>query len=77
MTLLDPQALIPPQRWCFENEPVIRIGRSPDNHIVLDSTLVSRYHVELRRIDAADLSSTWEIVNQGRNGTFLNGILVT
>ena len=77
LTLLDPQALIPPQRWCFENEPVIRIGRSPDNHIVLDSTLVSRYHVELRRIDAADLSSTWEIVNQGRNGTFLSGILVT
>ncbi|HEY9859097.1 MAG TPA: FHA domain-containing serine/threonine-protein kinase, partial [Candidatus Obscuribacterales bacterium] len=52
------------------------IGRSPDNHIVLNSTLVSRYHVELRRTDTADLNSSWEVVNQGRNGTFLNGILV-
>jgi len=55
---------------------MIRIGRSPDNHIVLNSTLVSRYHVELRRTDMADLNSSWEVVNQGRNGTFLNGILV-
>jgi len=55
---------------------MIRIGRSPDNHIVLNSTLVSRYHVELRRTDTADLNSSWEVVNQGRNGTFLNGILV-
>ncbi|MBD2097448.1 protein kinase [Trichocoleus sp. FACHB-591] len=77
LTLLDPQALIPPQRWCFENEPIIRIGRSPDNHIVLNSTLVSRYHVELRQTDATDLESPWEMVNQGRNGTFLNGILVS
>lgn len=76
LTLLDPKAVIPPQRWCFENEPVIRIGRSPDNHIVLNSTLVSRYHVELRRIDTDDVNSSWEIVNQGRNGTFLNGILI-
>jgi serine/threonine-protein kinase len=56
---------------------MIRIGRSPDNHVVLNSTLVSRYHVELRRTDTVDLNSPWEVVNQGRNGTFLNGILVT
>nr|WP_290227313.1 protein kinase [Trichocoleus desertorum] len=77
LTLLDLQALVPPQRWCFENESMIRIGRSPDNHVVLNSTLVSRYHLELRRTDTADPNSSWEIVNQGRNGTFLNGILVT
>lgn len=47
---------------------VIRIGRAPDNTVVLDDLLVSRHHAELRMgqpAELVDLSSA--------NGTFVNG----
>jgi len=48
--------------------PTIRIGRAPDNTIVLDDLLVSRYHAEVR------LGPEAEVVDLGSaNGTFLNG----
>jgi ABC-type multidrug transport system ATPase subunit len=48
----------------------LRIGRAPDNDLVLDDLLVSRYHAELRTrpdggFEIADLG--------GQNGTFVNG----
>jgi ABC-type multidrug transport system ATPase subunit len=48
----------------------LRIGRAPDNDLVLDDRLVSRYHAELRKrkdggLEIADLAS--------QNGTFVNG----
>ncbi len=51
-------------------KPIIRIGRAPDNDIVLDAPGVSRYHATLTYTAAgqpiiADLGST--------NGTFVNG----
>jgi ABC transport system ATP-binding/permease protein len=47
-----------------------RIGRDPENEIVVDDLLVSRFHAELReRPDGAH-----ELVDLGsRNGTFVNG----
>lgn len=50
--------------------PLLRIGRSPDNHIVLNAPGVSRYHAALTHQGASqplltDLNST--------NGTFVNG----
>ena len=66
--LLQPLKQIPAQVWTFENESVIRIGRSTDNHVVLYSAVVSRHHVELRRT-----GDNWEIVNLGTNGTYLDG----
>lgn len=59
---------IPVQSWTFEQESTIRIGRSTDNHVILYSAVVSRHHVEIRKID-----SGWEIVNLGANGTYLDG----
>ena len=51
----------------------VRIGRAPDNDIVLTDLLVSRNHAELRRTDAG-----FEVVDLGtRNGTFVNGRRVT
>ncbi|MCW2718711.1 ATP-binding cassette domain-containing protein, partial [Pseudonocardia sp.] len=51
----------------------IRIGRLPDNDIVLDDLLVSRRHAELTNLDGvwrlADLASP--------NGTFVNGRRIT
>ncbi|MBV9385823.1 MAG: protein kinase [Chroococcidiopsidaceae cyanobacterium CP_BM_ER_R8_30] len=74
LTLLDSQRNTPLQQWRFENEFVIRIGRSPDNHIVLTDTLVSRHHLELRCLNSN--RDSWQLINQGTNGTFLDGVLV-
>ncbi len=76
LTLLHPQASIPLQKWDFTHKSTIRIGRSPDNDIILDDPLVSRHHLELRESHSPS-GSLWQLVNQGTNGTFLNGVLVS
>lgn len=68
LSLLHPVHKNPVQNWTFEEESVIRIGRSTENDVVLYSAVVSRQHVELRQT-----SSGWEIVNLGTNGTYLDG----
>lgn len=67
LILLNPANSSPIQTWEFATESVIRIGRATDNNIVLYSAVVSRYHVELRRVNRG-----WEIVNLGANGTYLD-----
>lgn len=66
--LLHPTEKAPMQKWTFESESVIRIGRVDDNHVILYSSVVSRHHAELRR-----QPDYWEIVGLGANGTFING----
>jgi pSer/pThr/pTyr-binding forkhead associated (FHA) protein len=68
LTLLHPLQSIPVRSWAFEDELVVRIGRSTDNHVVLYSAVVSRRHVELRRTGVG-----WEVINLGTNGTYLDG----
>ena len=68
LSLLHPLNKEPVQHWTFEEESVIRIGRSTENDVVLYSAVVSRHHVELRRTKFG-----WEIVNLGTNGTYLDG----
>mgnify|MGYP001795515380 FL=1 len=68
LSLLHPLNKEPVQNWTFKEDPVIRIGRSTENHVVLYSAVVSRHHVELRQVDDG-----WEIVNLGTNGTYLEG----
>jgi eukaryotic-like serine/threonine-protein kinase len=68
LTLLHPVQSTPVQSWSFEHDPVVRIGRAVDNHVVLYSAVVSRYHVEVRLTD-----NQWEVVNLGTNGTYLDG----
>jgi serine/threonine-protein kinase len=67
LNLLHPIEATAIQTWKFESEPVIRIGRSGDNDVILYSSVVSRYHVELHRH-----SLYWEVVNIGANGVFIN-----
>ena len=67
LNLLHPIESIPIQTWKFNSESVIRIGRSGDNDVILYSSVVSRYHVELHRH-----SQYWEIVNIGTNGTYID-----
>jgi ABC-type multidrug transport system ATPase subunit/predicted component of type VI protein secretion system len=48
---------------------VLRIGRAPDNDIVVSDLSVSRYHAELRRT-----ANAYQIVDlDSHNGTFVNG----
>ncbi|MEB3336191.1 MAG: FHA domain-containing protein [Leptolyngbyaceae bacterium] len=68
LTLLHPLKNIPVQSWTFENETLIRVGRSTDNQVVLYSAVVSRNHVELRLNGIH-----WEVVNLGTNGTYIDG----
>ncbi|MEB3341036.1 FHA domain-containing serine/threonine-protein kinase [Okeania sp.] len=75
LTLLDPQKNTPIKKWDFQRESIIKVGRSPDNHIVLSDTLVSRYHLELHRVSKS--VNLWRIISQGTNGTFVNGILMS
>ncbi len=77
LTLLEAQNKTPLENWRFDESSVIRVGRAADNDIVLDSNLVSRYHLELRNTNRADNTESWEIISKGTNGTFLNGVLVT
>ncbi|MEH1788126.1 protein kinase [Nostoc sp.] len=76
LTLLEPQQKTPLQQWCFENSSIIRIGRAADNHVVLTDSLVSRHHLELRQVGSPSNGGTWQLISQGTNGTFLNGVLV-
>jgi len=68
LTLLHPLKDTPIQHWEFTQESVVRIGRSTDNHVVLYSAVVSRHHVELRLGE-----ESWDVVNLGTNGTYLEG----
>ena len=77
LTLLEAQNKTPLENWRFDESPVIRVGRAADNDIVLDSNLVSRYHLELRNAISKNKVDSWEIISKGTNGTFLNGVLVT
>ncbi|MBD2104010.1 FHA domain-containing protein [Leptolyngbya sp. FACHB-261] len=72
LTLLHPTHGTPIQTWTFEDAGLIRIGRGSHNDIVVSSSEASREHAELRRCEFY-----WELVNLGRNGTFVNGQQVT
>lgn len=52
----------------------IRIGRAPDNDIVLDDLTVSRQHAVVRRVD----QTRYDVTDVGsHNGTYLNGVRIT
>ena len=68
IALRRPYQSTPLQKWTFENEPIIKIGRSANNHVILHSSVVSRHHVELRH-----MATHWKIISLGNNGTYLNG----
>ncbi|MDX2244032.1 MAG: FHA domain-containing serine/threonine-protein kinase [Leptolyngbyaceae cyanobacterium bins.302] len=82
LTLLHPQSLKPLRQWQFGNATLIRVGRAPENHVILNDPVVSRFHLELRRVERSKpqpepITYVWQLVNQSMNGTFLNGVEVT
>jgi hypothetical protein len=68
----NPQLVINGQRAILLNQDVINIGRSLDNHIILDDSAVSRHHLQLRlRQGRYILFDT-----QSQGGTFVNNVVV-
>jgi serine/threonine protein kinase, bacterial len=55
------------KQWQFDQSRHVRIGRDPDNQVVVDDPLVSRFHAELTA------GSQWQLTSHGTNGTFING----
>ncbi|WP_293140964.1 FHA domain-containing protein [Okeania sp. SIO3I5] len=72
LILLHPLQSMPIRSWTFDHQPVIKIGRCSDNDVVLYSSVVSRYHVELK-----SSHGNWEILNLGSNGTYIDGKPIT
>jgi pSer/pThr/pTyr-binding forkhead associated (FHA) protein len=66
--LLDTAQGFPIQTWTFVLRPEVRIGRAPDNDVVVTHPYVSRNHVRLLWRDGG-----WELVNCGSHGTLVHG----
>jgi RsiW-degrading membrane proteinase PrsW (M82 family) len=60
------------QRYSFEQDQTVRIGRSTDNDVVVSDPTVSRQHARL-----AWTPDGWVFEGLGRAGTFLRGGAVT
>jgi pSer/pThr/pTyr-binding forkhead associated (FHA) protein len=61
----------PLKKWVLD-KPVMNIGRSPDNEIQLDATVVSRRHAAFEQCEAG-----WQLRDLGNvNGTYVNGARV-
>jgi ABC-type multidrug transport system ATPase subunit len=76
---MTPDSLLPTEDPAAEESPAtelpvrqgnLRIGRAPDNDLVVDDLIVSRYHAELRSTP----DGHYEITDLGgHNGTYVNG----
>jgi serine/threonine protein kinase, bacterial len=73
LTLLHPQSRTPLRQWQFDYETVIRVGRSPDNQVMLNEAVVSRHHLELRQLETDQTGASWQLINLSNNGTFVEG----
>ncbi len=66
LTLLDLTSKSILQQWQFDQSRQIRLGRSPENQVVIDHPLVSRFHAKLV------YDNQWKIINHGTNGILIN-----
>jgi pSer/pThr/pTyr-binding forkhead associated (FHA) protein len=66
--LVDSNRTQPLQTWRFLDTPLIRIGRAPENEVVVSSPFVSRAHAYLRHHEGA-----WELCVLSQQGVFVDG----
>ena len=66
--LLDSPQGHPFQYWTFEDQRVIRIGRAPDNDVVVPHPFVSRAHLEL-----VFEAGAWYAMVSSKQGILLRG----
>lgn len=69
---LNPQLLIPGRPGIALGQPLVNVGRSRDNHVIIDDPAVSRHHLQLRL-----RSGRYMLFDaQSRGGTRVNGVPV-
>ena len=73
LSLLDPVKGHAIQTWQFEGRALIRIGRGDTNDVIVADPGVSRTHAEL----ISDTAGRWRVVSLGRNGTLVDGEMVS
>jgi serine/threonine-protein kinase len=64
------------QQWEFVPPAPIRIGRLPDNEVVIDRPSISRLHATLEYTQLPQGAGYWQIFNRGANGTFVNDMSI-
>jgi hypothetical protein len=69
---INPQLIIHGRQPIPLHQDVMNIGRSRDNHIIVDDVSVSRHHLQLR----LRLGRFWLFDTQSQSGTFVNGARV-
>jgi hypothetical protein len=68
----NPQLIVNREMTLVLSDPIINIGRSRDNHVVLDDPYVSRHHIQLRlRFGVYTLFDT-----QSQGGVLVNDVVV-
>lgn len=68
----DPFLIIDGRRRIPINEPLLNIGRSDENHIIVDDPFISRHHLQIRlRFGVYTLFDV-----NSRSGTFVNDVRV-
>jgi serine/threonine protein kinase, bacterial len=67
LTLYDSTGQRIIKQWQFDRSQQIKIGRAPENQVVVDHPLVSRFHAELTQ------NANWQLTAHGTNGTIVNG----
>ncbi len=77
LALLKSNGRTPLQWWTFREAKPISVGRSLSNQVIVRNSHVSRHHCELRPVYQPDQSIAWELISQGKNGTFLEGKLIS
>jgi serine/threonine protein kinase, bacterial len=70
LTLFDSSGQELLKQWQFDQSRQIRIGRDPENQVVINDPLVSRFHADLV------VGGQWQLTSHGTNGTFINGAKV-
>jgi serine/threonine protein kinase, bacterial len=66
LSLIDPVTENILKQWQFDQSRQIRLGRAPENQVVIDHPLVSRFHAEII------FTSCWQVINHGTNGILIN-----
>jgi serine/threonine protein kinase, bacterial len=64
------------QQWEFVPPAPIRIGRLPDNEVVIDRPAISRLHATLEYTQLPQGAGYWQLCNRGTNGTFVNDLSI-
>lgn len=71
-TPINPQLIIAGQKGVLLDQPMITIGRSHDNHIILDDPFASRYHAQVRlRFGCYTIFDA-----ESQSGTYVNDVRI-